>query len=136
MFRLLTIALFVSAGLMLVFGIQSPSIAISATIPAPEVVPLSIQGTIDAYARLYGVSAKELYDILNCESGLNPQAEGDKENGQFTSFGISQIHLIAHPDITKAEALDYDFSIQFMAEQISKGNAQIWTCAKIMGYVK
>lgn len=65
--------------------------------------------------------------IIGCESGGNITAVGDKG----TSFGLVQIHLIAHPEITKVQAFTPDFAIQFLAENIAIGNVKIWSCAKI-----
>lgn len=48
---------------------------------------------------------------------------GDREN----SWGPAQIHLPAHPDITKEEASDPDFALNFMAEHLSKGQDK-WSC--------
>lgn len=62
--------------------------------------------------------------MIQCESQYNPKAIGD--NG--TSFGLVQIHLIAHPDITKTQALDPAFAVDFLAHQIALGNGHIWSC--------
>jgi hypothetical protein len=63
-------------------------------------------------------------DTLKCESKLNPAAVGD----YGTSFGVAQIHLPAHPDITRAEALDPFFSINYAAREFAGGNASMWSC--------
>ena len=70
--------------------------------------------------------------IIKCESSDNPNAVGD--NG--TSFGLSQIHLTAHTDITKQEALDPEFAINYLAYNLSIGKASMWTCARLLGYVE
>lgn len=67
-------------------------------------------------------------NVLECESSLNPKAVGDGGN----SYGIAQIHLPSHPNISKAEALDAEFSIKFMAENFSKGKAKLWTCYRLI----
>jgi hypothetical protein len=59
-----------------------------------------------------------------CESNLDSSMVGD--NGQ--SYGIAQIHLPSHPNITKEQALDKQFAIEFTAKQFAKGNAKLWTC--------
>lgn len=61
---------------------------------------------------------------LKCESSLNPRAIGDHGN----SYGIAQIHLPSHKDITKEEALDPEFAIGWTAYQFSLGNHNQWTC--------
>lgn len=49
--------------------------------------------------------------------------------GDFsTSFGIAQIHLPVHPEITKEEALNPFFSIDWAAREFAAGRANEWTC--------
>lgn len=64
---------------------------------------------------------------MKCESSFNENAVGDNGN----SFGLVQIYLPAHPEITREQALDKEFAVKFMAEQFSQGNARIWTCYRI-----
>ena len=63
---------------------------------------------------------------IQCECSFNPNAIGD--NG--TSFGLAQIHLPAHPNITKEQALDPKFAIEFITSEFQKGNQWKWTCYK------
>jgi hypothetical protein len=84
---------------------------------------------IGAYAYEEGVSFRDLYDTLLCESGLRANAIGDGG----TSLGIAQIHLSSHPDISKAEALDPYFSIHWAARQFALGRQSMWTCAREQG---
>jgi len=65
-----------------------------------------------------------MYQTVKCESSFNPKAVGD----HGTSIGLSQIHLPAHPDITKKEAENPDFALQFMASEFSKGRQWEWSC--------
>lgn len=81
---------------------------------------------LDAEAK-YGLSDMFL-DTLTCESGLHPDRVGD--NG--TSFGVAQIHLPAHPDVTKEEALDPEFAIEWSAQQFAAGRAYMWTCYRLL----
>lgn len=71
-----------------------------------------------------------MLNTLICESRLKPDAVGDHGH----SYGIAQIYLDYHKDITKEQALDPIFSIAWMAEQFSKGNKHLWTCARDFGY--
>lgn len=61
--------------------------------------------------------------IIQAESQLNPLAVGD--NG--TSFGLVQIHLPAHLDVSVAQAEDIDFSIKFLCNNLVQGNGKIWS---------
>ena len=79
---------------------------------------------IEAYAIHYGIPAQPLIDTLACESRFNPDSIGDKG----TSFGLAQIHLPAHPEITRQEALDPLWSIDWAAKQFSEGHASMWSC--------
>ena len=62
----------------------------------------------------------------NGESGWHPDAIGD--NG--TSFGLVQIHLLAHPNITREQALNPTFALNFIVDEFLKGNEWKWTCYK------
>jgi hypothetical protein len=66
--------------------------------------------------RRYDISEKDIETILRvleCESNFqNIQSECLDENGnRELSFGIAQIHLPSHPDVTMEQALDEEFSI-------------------------
>lgn len=64
----------------------------------------------------------------NGESGWNTKAVGDKG----TSFGLVQIHLPAHPHVTRAQAEDPTFALNFIVDEFLKGNEWKWTCWKAM----
>src|SRR5689334_6135894 len=106
-------------------------LALTATVTYPIAPPSTIGTTtipeiIENTAERYGVDSAIMESIIWCESGMNPDAIGD----HGTSYGLSQIHLPAHPGITKEQALDPEFAINFMAKEISQGNMWKWTCAK------
>lgn len=92
--------------------------------------PLSVLGLISRYSDVYGISSSTLLSILRCESQLNPKAIGD----YGTSFGIAQIHLPDHPEVTKLEAFDPQFAIPWTAQKISTGQIKLWSCAVKLGY--
>lgn len=96
----------------------------------PSVVskPFSIPELITHYSALYGVSRTELYGTLKCESGLSPSAVGDSG----ASYGIAQINLPSHPNITKEQALDPKFAVRFAAKEFAAGNQSAWTCWKLL----
>lgn len=79
---------------------------------------------IEAYAVRYGIPSGALVNTIRCESGFNAKAVGD----QGQSFGMAQIHLPSHPDITREQALDPFFAIDWTAQQFKEGNANLWTC--------
>ena len=80
------------------------------------------------YAAKYKIDFNEFLAVAKCESSLKANAVGDKG----TSFGVFQIHLPAHPTISKAQALDPWFNVEWSAKQFAKGNQKIWTCYRIL----
>jgi len=93
--------------------------------PIEEVTPDYL---IEKAASKYGVSQAKMTRVLECESDLDPKAVGDF--GQ--SIGISQIHLPSHPEITRTQAEDMAFSIDWMAKAWSEGRADQWTCYRLL----
>lgn len=94
-------------------------------------LPYSVENApliIEAYAVRYGIPSEPIIDTLKCESGFNPVAIGDKG----TSFGVAQIHLPAHPDITRDEALNPFFAIDWTAQQFKAGKQGMWSCYRFL----
>jgi hypothetical protein len=112
---------------------QAPTTTPATTTPAKP----ALKKAIDPKAELVAIGkAKSLSDakieqiksVIKCESGWNPKAIGD--NGR--SFGLVQIHLPAHPDISKAQALNPTFAINFIVDEFKRGNQWKWTCYKTL----
>ena len=97
-----------------------------ANIPPIVYSSTTAEDIITAYAIHYGTPAQPLIDTLDCESGLHSDRVGD----HGTSYGVAQIHLPAHPDISKKQALDPLFSIDFAAKEFAAGNQSMWSCWK------
>lgn len=88
----------------------------------------------------YNVSVPLMEKIITCESQWNTTLqskhvyktdrprEGVKKGQREQSYGLVQIHLPAHPNITKAQAIDPEFAIDFLAKNLSKGKGAMWTC--------
>lgn len=111
--------------------VQSPLVFSSTT--APEIIA--------AYAAHYGTEAAPLIGTLNCETQgfvnrqshvINPDGPGGHEN----SWGVAQIDLDYHPDITQAEAMNPFFAINWAAQQFANGNQNEWTCYRDGQYKK
>lgn len=67
--------------------------------------------------------------MVESESEGNPNAVGD----HGCSFGLVQINTCAHPDVTKKEAKDPLFALNYAAKAIANDTAYQWTscsCAK------
>lgn len=100
---------------------------------------MSIDALITEAAEKYGVDREHLYGTLEYESdGFRditiqsqvPSATGP--NGKEDSWGICQIHLPDHPEITREEAQDPAFCIPWTAEQFAAGHAAQWTAWRIL----
>ena len=93
-------------------------------IKPPEVPKMSIDELISLNAIKYHVSSKTLHSVIKCESGYNELAIGD--SGQ--SYGLVQIHLPSNKTITKTQAFNPEFAIEFLAKGLSTGRGNAWTC--------
>lgn len=111
-------------GFQLAYASSSPQMPIFSPIEPVSVHEYTIPEMIEHSAEKYGVSFDILTNVISCESSYNSNAIGDYGE----SYGIAQIHLPDHPDITKEQALDADFSIDWMAQQFSLGHATMWSC--------
>ncbi len=82
----------------------------------------------EAYARyeakVNGVNAEHLVETLRCEAHFKASAIGDGGN----SYGLAQIHLPSHPSISKKQALDGYWAIDWTIKQFYEGNADMWSC--------
>lgn len=83
----------------------------------------------------YGVNRDHFFKTLDCESegffdvrtqSFVPDPTGP--NGREDSWGVAQIHLPDHLDITKAQAQDPEFAIPWAAQEFAAGNEQIFHC--------
>lgn len=109
-----------------------PIRVIDAPITPQITIIKSTSDLIQEYSVKYNVSAYLMSKVVQCEShGVNGQSEfldPTGPNGREDSWGIVQIHLPAHPEVTKDEALDREFSIEWMAKKFSEGQSNIWSC--------
>lgn len=92
---------------------------------------------IQHYAEMYQVSYNELYRTIGCETAhtFDPTIQSkhfNSEGIQEKSFGLAQIHLPDHPNITLKQATDPDFSLNFMASEFKKGHKYWWKCYTII----
>lgn len=94
------------------------------TVSAQELSTDDLKKFASSTAQEYGLNISRFMATINCESGWNPSAVGDAG----TSYGITQIHLPAHPGITESEALDPRWSIEWMAKQWADNNYTAWSC--------
>jgi hypothetical protein len=95
-----------------------------ASAPERGIEEYSTTELISYFAEKYKVSEHQMLVTGKCESSFDKIAVGDKGK----SFGLWQIHLPAHPDITKEQAFDPVFSTEWTAQEFSKGHQKQWTC--------
>lgn len=100
-----------------------------------------VEVLIHKYSESYGVPYNKIYNIIACETAntfdpkvqsfvkynFNDPARQIVAGGQERSFGLAQIHLPDHPEITYEQATNAEFSVRFIAETLSKGK-YIWYC--------
>lgn len=85
---------------------------------------------VQRYSKEYNVSARTMEKIIACESGWNPIAHNSKGED---SWGLVQINLKAHSDISVEQATDPEFAVQFLARHLNQGKSKMWSCARITG---
>lgn len=98
-----------------------------------------VESLVEIYAAKYNVSKSSLLKTIKNENNtfdFDRQSDlkykkgnrwGFKEGEREKSYGIAQIHLPDHPDVTYEEATDPEFSVNFMASNFAKGNENWWS---------
>jgi hypothetical protein len=66
--------------------------------------------------------------VVSCESSFVKDAVGDAG----MSHGAVQIHLPSHPTVTKEQAHDPEFALNWMAERWQEGSEWMWSCYQIV----
>ncbi len=87
--------------------------------PLPDIHTYASQQALQ-----FGLDPVLFSKVVSCESQWNPLAVGDSG----ASYGLVQIHLPSHPEITQEEALDPYFALNWMAYEWSVGHAKQWSC--------
>ncbi len=75
---------------------------------------------------------RQAWNIVRCENReLDPGAQSRVMHGtkREDSWGLAQIHLPAHPEVSKEQATDPEFAIDFLVKNVSEGKAYMWTCS-------
>lgn len=108
----------------------------------PELVSSSmtedqIKELIEKYAVPLHVKQSSMLATIQCEApraddgAYDPMGRSaiiDEKGELENSWGIAQINLDYHPEITREQAQNPDFSVSFMATKFAKGNADRWSC--------
>lgn len=88
---------------------------------------------VKSEAGKYNVSETLMVCLINHEdTPWNPLLQSSYfSNGiREESYGLAQIFLPAHPDISREQAQDPKFAISWMASELSKGHAAQWSTLK------
>lgn len=109
--------------LVITYLILKVKVAI-AVAPERTLEDYTVKELIAYFADKYDVSEEQMLRTSFCESSHNTNAIGDHGH----SFGMWQIHLPSHPEITKEQALDPIFSTEWSAKEFAEGHQRQWTC--------
>jgi len=85
-----------------------------------------------AEAERYGADPEKMRRTIDCESAgwhtdiqsWHRRPDGSRER----SYGLAQIYLPAHPQVSENEAKNPYYAITFMAQHFGENNGAIWTC--------
>jgi hypothetical protein len=82
---------------------------------------------VDFYAT--GTKAYEMKKTIYCESGYkNIQSNIVKNGVREDSWGVAQINLYYHPQVTKEQAMNEEFAVKWMSDN--------WGEVKWYGYIR
>lgn len=107
---------------------QLPFVATSTT-------PVSVLDKIVLYANTYNIDLNSFYKTIECESGFDPNVQSqfkDKNGKQEQSYGLAQINVGVHTDVSIKEAKDPDFALTYMAKSFANGLQNRWSCYTIL----
>jgi len=107
-----------------------------------EISEPDIESLITQFSAQYGVSEYVMYEVIRCETAgtFDPSIQsfvyytftdpsiGIYKGEREKSYGLAQIHLPHHPDITYEQATDPEFALEFLASNLSAGRGYLWTC--------
>lgn len=94
---------------------------------AVEVITPTLEDKIYAVANKHGISGYQMLRTVECETQFrNIQSQVFRKGVQEKSYGYFQIHLPSWPEVSKEEALNEDFAINWAAKH--------WYTAKWYAY--
>lgn len=90
---------------------------------------------IDKEAPQYGVSPAKVEAIVNCETAntWNPtiQSEYVRNDKRELSFGLAQLNLPSHPNISYKEAINPKFSLDYLMKHLAD-HSDHWSCERLV----
>lgn len=92
-----------------------------------------IQDLVDTYATQYNVDGVKMMATIYCESHYkNVQSDIVSNGRREDSWGIAQINLYWNSSVSKSQALDPTYSVEWMAIAFSSGEAKKWSCYRLL----
>lgn len=94
-----------------------------------------IEKEVRTKAKEYGASFSQMWATINCENpDLDPNLQSYvvQKGVREDSWGLAQIHLPSWPNISREQAQDPEFAIDFMAKHFAAGNHRLWTCWRMI----
>ena len=73
--------------------------------------------------------------VIECESGFDPMIQSQHKdqkgpNGLENSWGLVQINLDYNPQVTREEAQDWKFALEFIKKHFQEDRKWMWSCWK------
>lgn len=103
-------------------ALEAPNIPI--TVKAQIDPKIELQTRAKEIAEEYGISFDVMFAIIETETGSTWKTDLVSDTGDY---GLVQINLEYHPEITKGQALDPEFSMKWLASEIKEGREWKWT---------
>jgi len=78
----------------------------------------------------YGLNKTRFLEVIRCENKFYPtgQSQHYYKGIREDSWGAVQINLYWNPEVTREQAEDPEFAIEWMAKKWSTGKAHLWSC--------
>lgn len=108
--------------------------ALEVATTTPKIIaPRSPRELAEAAAIKYGLNVEHFKAVIACESHWKTNVQSQYPdptgpNGKEDSWGLVQIHLPSHREVTRAEAIDPAFAVEWMAKEWAVDRAYEWTC--------
>lgn len=106
--------------------------------PTPLPPPVTIEQIAQSAAARYGIPFDSYWATIECEDPtLDPSQQSfvpdpAGPNARENSWGLAQIDLDYHPDITRAQAEDPYFATDYMARLFSLGDQSSFHAYRIV----
>lgn len=89
-----------------------------------------LKGIAESLVIANDLNKHQFFATIQCESGWDPDIQSNyiQDYGREDSWGISQIHLRAHTTITREQATDPVWALNWMKDQWVDNNQWMWSC--------